>query len=157
MRSAKMAHGALVLACAAVLAAPVFAQQEQHFRTVTSKQLKWGDSPVLPGAKVALIEGPLNEAKPFMMRIKFPANYKIAPHFHAGIEHLTVISGAFRIGHGEKFDAKKTTVLGPGSVAIMQPKTPHYVWIEKETIVQVHGVGPWTVTFVNPKDDPRKQ
>lgn len=157
MTSAKIALGAIAVACAAALAAPVVAQHQEHFRTVTSKQLKWGDNPSLPGAKVALIEGPPNEAKPFMMRIKFPANYKIAPHFHSGIEHVTVISGTFRMGHGEKFDAKKTVPLGPGTVAIMQPKTPHFALTEKETVVQVHGVGPWTLTFVNPADDPRKQ
>jgi hypothetical protein len=157
MKSARMALGAVALACGAMLAAPVFAQQEEHFRTVTPEQLKWGDSPALPGAKVAVIEGPLNEAKPFTIRIKFPANYKVAPHVHSGIEHVTVLSGTFRVGHGEKFDAKKTNALGAGSIAIMQPKTAHFVWIEKETEVQVHGVGPWTLTFVNPADDPRKQ
>jgi hypothetical protein len=51
----------------------------------------------------------------------------------------------------------KTKALAAGDVAIMQPKTPHFVWVDKETIVQVHGVGPWTVTFVDPKDDPRKK
>ena len=157
MKPAKVALSALTLACAAVFATPALAQHQDHFRTVTPKQLKWVDTPTLPKAKLAVLEGPLNEAKPFMMRIKFPAKYKIPPHFHGGIEHVTVLSGTFAIGHGEKFDPKKTTLLRTGGVAIMQPNTPHYVWIEKPTEVQVHGVGPWTLTFVNPADDPRKQ
>jgi hypothetical protein len=41
--------------------------------------------------------------------------------------------------------------------AIMQPKTNHFGWTKDETVVQVHGVGPWGVTYVNPADDPRKK
>lgn len=91
------------------------------------------------------------------MRIKFPANYKIAPHFHSAIEHVTVISGEFGMGVGEKFDQGKGTVLKADEVAIMQAKTPHYAFTTKPTEIQVHGVGPWTLTFVNPSDDPRKK
>ena len=156
MKAAKIALSALALVCASALTVPGFAQ-DMGFMTVTPKQLKWGDSPALPGAKVALIEGPMDKANPFIMRIRLPAKYKIAPHFHSGVEHVTVISGTFSIGHGEKFDAKKTTAVGPGGVAVMQPNTPHFVRTTKETVIQVHGVGPWTLTFVNPADDPRKK
>jgi anti-sigma factor ChrR (cupin superfamily) len=65
----------------------------------------------LPGAKVAVIEGPLNEAVPFTMRIQLPANYKIAPHYHTAIEHVTVISGEFAMGMGGKFDEKSLVKL----------------------------------------------
>jgi hypothetical protein len=44
-----------------------------------------------------------------------------------------------------------------GSMAIVQPGTKHFTWTEGETVVQVHGVGPWTVTYVDPPDDPRKK
>ena len=104
-----------------------------------------------------MIEGPLNEAKPFILRLKFPANYKIAPHFHTAIEHVTVISGEFVMAAAEKVGQGKETKLRPGDVAIMQAKTPHYAYATKATEVQVHGVGPWTLTYVDPKDDPRKQ
>jgi hypothetical protein len=136
---------------------PALAQQPPHFHTVTAKSLKWNDTPLIPGGKVAVIEGPLDTATPFTIRILIPANGRIAPHYHTAIEHVTVISGTFNVGHGEKFDKAKTTPLAAGDVAIMQAKTPHFVWVDKETIVQVHGVGPWTVTFVDPKDDPRKK
>jgi hypothetical protein len=39
----------------------------------------------------------------------------------------------------------------------MQPKTHHFGWTAEETIVQLHGVGPWGVTYVNPADDPRNK
>jgi len=99
----------------------------------------------------------MNEAKPFMLRLRFPANYQIPAHYHGSIEHVTVISGTFNIGTGDKLDTKATRPLGAGSVAIMQPGVKHFAWTEGETVVQVHGVGPWTVTYVNPGDDPRKK
>jgi anti-sigma factor ChrR (cupin superfamily) len=110
-----------------------------------------------PGAKMAVIEGPPNEAVPFTFRLKFPSDYKIPAHSHLAIEHVTVISGSFHMGTGDKLDPAKTKALPPGSVAIMQPKTNHFGSTKDETIVQVHGVGPWGVTYVNPADDPRKK
>ena len=125
---------------------------------VTPDDLKWADIPSLPpGAKIAVIEGPMNEAVPFTFRLKFPANYEIPAHWHPAIEHVTVISGAFHMGTGDKLDKSKSKPLAAGSVAIMQPKTPHFGWTAAETVVQVHGVGPWGVTYVNPADDPRKK
>lgn len=149
---------AACIGLAVCTALPGIASAQHHEHSfVTAKDLKWNDTPSLPGAKLAVIEGPINEAKPFMMRIKFPANYKIAPHFHGAIEHVTVISGEFVMAVAEKAGTGKETRLQPGDVGIMQPKTPHYAYTTKPTEVQVHGVGPWTLTFVNPKDDPRKQ
>ena len=120
--------------------------------------LKWADVPSLPpGAKIAVIEGPMNEAKPFTMRLRLPGDYRIPAHYHSAIEHVTVISGTFNMGTGDKLDTTATRALGPGSVAIMPPGTRHFGWTKEETVVQVHGVGPWTVTYVNPAEDPRKK
>ena len=117
---------------------------------VTPADLKWADVPSLPpGAKVAVIEGPMNEAKPFTMRLRLPADYQVPAHFHSAIEHVTVISGTFNMGIGDKLDTKATQALGAGSIAIMQPGTRHFAWTKEETVVQVHGVGPWTVTYGN--------
>ena len=126
---------------------------------VTAADLKWVDVPSLPpGAKIAVIEGPLNEAVPSTFRLRFPADYKIPAHWHPAIEHVTVISGTINIGVGEKLDAAKTKPLPAGSVAIMQqPKTNHFLWTKEETIVQIHGVGPWVITYVTSADDPRKK
>ncbi len=145
------------------IAAPVaLAQTGTHMASdhmmATPDELKWVDIPSLPpGAKLAVIEGPLNQAGPLTFRLKLPANYQIPAHWHPAIEHVTVISGTFNMGTGDKLDQAKTKALTAGSVAIMQPKTNHFGWTKDETIVQVHGVGPWGVTYVNPADDPRKQ
>jgi quercetin dioxygenase-like cupin family protein len=140
------------------LAAPVaWAQGHAEHLMVSPKDLTWADVPSLPpGAKIAVIEGPMNEAKPFTVRLKFPANYKIPAHSHPAIEHVTVISGTFNMGTGDKLDQKQTKALSAGSVAIVQPKINHFGWTKTETIVQLHGVGPWGVTYVNPSDDPER-
>lgn len=120
--------------------------------------LKWADVPSLPpGVKVAVIEGPLNDVVPFTFRLKFPADYKLPAHWHPAIEHVTVISGIFNMGTGDMLDPSKTQPLSAGSIAIMQPKTTHFAWTKDETIIQVHGVGPWAINYVNPAEDPRKK
>lgn len=125
---------------------------------VTPDQLKWTAVPSLPpGAQAAVIEGPLSEAVPFTFRLKFPANYEVPAHWHPAIEHVTVISGAFHMGTGDRLDRSKTMGLGAGAVAIMQPRTRHFGWTQDETVIQVHGVGPWAINYVNPSDDPRKK
>lgn len=149
---------AITIALGALDPAAVRAQAHADHLMVTPAELKWTDIGSLPpGAKLVVIEGPLNEAKPFTLRLRLPAKYRIPAHFHSAIEHVTVISGTFNMGAGDKLDMKATRPLGPGSVAIMQPGVRHYAWNDEETVVQVHGVGPWTITYVNPADDPRKQ
>jgi hypothetical protein len=146
---------AVAVAC---LGVPASWAESTHHIMVTPDELKWADAPSLPpGAKVTVIEGPLNEAVPITFRVKFPADYKLPAHWHPGIEHVTVISGTFNMGPGDKLDPSKTNPLSAGSVAIMQPKTNHFAWTKEETIVQVHGVGPWAINYVNPTDDPRKK
>jgi hypothetical protein len=145
----------LMLVCAG--ASPGWGQMATH-TMVTPGDLKWAEVPSLPpGAKIAVIEGPLTEAVPFTFRLRFPADYRIPAHWHPGIEHVTVMSGTFNMGTGDTLDAAKTKPLSAGSVAIMQPRTNHFAWTKEETIIQVHGVGPWAITYVNPGDDPRKK
>lgn len=146
------------LVLAGLAAPPVWAQSDSHMMMMMPAEMKWADIPSLPpGAKISVLEGPLNEAVPFTFRLKFPANYQIAAHWHPTIEHVTVISGTFNMGTGDKLDMTKTMALSAGAVAVMQPKTAHFAWTKEETIVQVHGVGPWGLTYVNPADDPRKK
>src|SRR6266540_3977312 len=158
MKAFPAASAAAMFALAALVSQASWAQSHPDHVMVSPKDLQWTDVPSLPpGAKIAVIEGPMNEAKPFTVRLKFPANYRIPAHSHPAIEHVTVISGTFNMGSGDKLDQKKTKALSAGSVVIMQPKTNHFGWTKTETVVQLHGVGPWGVTYVNPADDPRKK
>lgn len=157
MKASRCAYVCATIAVGLLVAPAAWAQKhDSHMQVTTPKDLKWVDVPSLPpGAKAAIIEGPMNQAVPFTVRLKFPANYKIPAHSHEGIEHVTVLSGTLNMGTGDKLDMKKTTALTAGSISIMQPKTNHYVWTKEEAIAQVHGVGPWVVNYVNPADDPR--
>jgi uncharacterized RmlC-like cupin family protein len=131
--------------------------QHQH-QSVRAAELKWAAVPSLPkGAQIAVIEGPMNQAVPFTARIKFPANYRLPAHTHPAIEHVTVLSGTFHMGMGEKFDRSATEPVRAGDMMIMKPGAPHFAWTDSETVVQVHGTGPWGINYLNPADDPRGQ
>jgi hypothetical protein len=85
-----------------------------------------------------------------------PANYEIPAHWHPVIEHVTVMSGTLHVGTGAKLDRSQTTPLTAGSVAVVPAKVNMFAWTAGETIVQVHGIGPFAIIYVNPADDPRK-
>ncbi len=160
MSNTLVALSATLALCA--LGSPAVWAQSGHMASAhtmaTPDEFKWVDVPSLPpGAKLAVIEGPLNEAVPLTFRLRLPANYQIPAHSHTAIEHVTVLSGTFNMGAGDKLDQAKTKALTAGSIAIMQPKTNHFAWTREETVVQVHGVGPWTITYVDPAEDPRKK
>jgi uncharacterized RmlC-like cupin family protein len=141
-------------ALAAGLLAAASAVQGHEHQMIKSTDLTWSDVPSLPpGAKIAVIEGKLGEAQAFTFRLTFPANYKIPAHWHPAVERVTVLSGTFHMGTGDKLDETKTMPLTAGSIAIMQPKTNHFAWTKEETVV--HGIGPWGITYVNEADDPR--
>jgi len=140
-----------------IAASACWAQMADH-HMVSAKDLKWAEVPSLPpGAKIAVIEGPMTEAVPFTIRLKFPADYKIPAHSHPAVERVTVLSGTFHMGTGDKLDLQKGMALSPGDMMIMQPKTNHFAWTKDEVIVQLNGMGPWGVTYVDPADDPRKK
>jgi hypothetical protein len=148
---------AALLAGICIFAGIAYAQHTDHQMT-TPADLKWAPLPAISGAQMAVIEGPMDEAGvPFTARIKFPANAKVPPHWHSTIEHVTVVSGVLNMGVGDKLDPSKTQPLGPGSMSIMQSGAHHFAWFGEETVLQLHGIGPWTVTYVNPADDPKSQ
>src|SRR5437762_2302106 len=154
--SMKSTHAALA-AAALLFAASGWTQHGDH-KMVSPSDLKWNDVPSLPpGAKIAVIEGPMSEAVPFTVRLKFPANYQIPAHWHPAVERVTVLSGAVNMGVGDKLDMQQSMALPPGSMMILQPKTNHFVWTKEETIVQLNGTGPWGVTYINSADDPRNK
>jgi quercetin dioxygenase-like cupin family protein len=104
----------------------------------------------------ALVSGDPTKAGPFVIRLKVPAGYKIAPHWHPTDENVTVISGTFAIGMGEKFDETKMKTLPAGGYAQMPAEMRHYAMAKTATVVQVHGVGPFVLNYVNPADNPAK-
>jgi quercetin dioxygenase-like cupin family protein len=125
---------------------------------LTPREMRWGTCPpVLPStARCVVIEGDAKAPNVlFTFRLKMPDNFRIPPHFHPADEHLTVISGTFNMGSGDTFDTRATRAMTTGSFVVMPKGTHHYAWTKGETIVQVHAIGPWTLLYVRPSDDPR--
>jgi quercetin dioxygenase-like cupin family protein len=125
---------------------------------VAAADMEWGPAPAaLPkGAMIALLSGDPGSSGPFMVRAKLPAGYRIPPHWHPTDEHLTVLSGTVMLGMGEKVGGAPMKELGPGGYALMPSPMRHYLEAKTEVIVQVNGMGPFTVNYVNPADDPRQ-
>lgn len=126
---------------------------------VNASDLKWGPAPPAfdAGAQMAVVDGDPTKPGPFVIRAKFPAGFKVMPHWHPTDESITVISGTLAAGMGEKWDDPAMKTFTAGAFARMPKKTAHYVQAKEETVVQVHGTGPFTLTYVNPADDPRKK
>ena len=120
-------------------------------------KMTWSDAPPgLPaGAKIAVLEGNPGEKGPFTIRLRVPNGYKVPPHTHPTTENLTVISGTFYVGMGEKFDQKAGQKMGAGGFASMPTGMQHFAWAKGETVVQVNSEGPFEINYVNPADDPR--
>ena len=94
--------------------------------------------------------------KPFVIRAKLPDGYRVAPHFHPTDENVSVLSGTFSAGMGDTFNEGSMTALGPGGYAKMPKMMHHYAMAKGETIIHISATGPFQITYVNPKDDPRK-
>jgi quercetin dioxygenase-like cupin family protein len=156
----------IVLTVLAAAAAAQTAQKETpapkpaaKHAVVTSGDLKWGPAPPsLPaGAEAAVLDGDPTKAGAFVMRAKFPAGYRVPPHWHPTDENLTIISGSFGVGTGDKLDEASLKTLGSGDFVHMPKQMHHYAMAKEATIIQIHGMGPFAITYVNPNDDPRKK
>jgi quercetin dioxygenase-like cupin family protein len=134
-------------------------QAPAHAVVVQPDQVTWSPAPPSfpAGAKAAVLEGDPKQPGPFTMRVSFPDGYRIAPHFHPAVERVTVIQGTVRLGMGDKFDAAAFTSLPAGAFVAMQPGTRHFAQAQGNTIIQLNGIGPWKLTYVNAADDPQKQ
>jgi quercetin dioxygenase-like cupin family protein len=122
-------------------------------------EVKWGEPPPVfeKGAKFAVIAGDPSQSGIYVVRLKMPAGYKIAPHWHPTDEHVTVISGTFALGMGDKFDKRGMKDLPAGGYALLPAEMRHFAYAKTDATVQVHGMGPFALTYVNPADDPSKR
>lgn len=152
---------ALLLSLSLALAGttPILAQENHPDLFKSPNDVKWGPAPPsLPaGAQMAVLSGDPTKSGPYVVRIKLPANSQIAAHHHPTAENVTVISGNFHAGMGDKLDESHGFDLAPGAFASMPANMNHYVWASSESVVQVHGQGPFRIEYVNPADDPSKK
>jgi quercetin dioxygenase-like cupin family protein len=127
--------------------------------TATPQSLKWGPAPNFfeKGSQITVIAGDPFKSGEYTLRLMMPKGYKIAPHFHPTAENVTVIKGTFHIAMGDKLDPKSGTTLKTGGFVSLPAQMHHYAWASGATIVQVHGEGPFAITYINPADDPRNR
>jgi quercetin dioxygenase-like cupin family protein len=150
----------VTLAAALCTAAITYSQTDGKSHVMlTPSALSWGAAPptLPPGAQASVLEGDPSKPGPFTIRIKAPDGYRIAPHYHPADEHVTVLQGALLMGLGDKADMAAARELTMGSFAVMPAGVRHFASMKGETILQLHGVGPWGITYVNPADDPRQK
>ena len=139
-----------------VLVAGLSALAAQAQGPVNASDLKWAPAPaVFPaGAKMAVLSGDPGKTGEFVIRLKMPAGYKIPAHHHPTDEYVTVVSGDFSLGMGDKLDTKKSAHLAAGGFAEAPKGMNHFAFSRGGSVVQVSAEGPFAMTYVNPKDDP---
>ena len=122
-------------------------------KAIDSDNLQWADPNVpgfAPGLQLAVVVGdPAVAGEPYTLRLKFPDGYRFPAHFHPKAENLTVLSGTFMLGMG-KMESGPTTTYSPGDYLFIPPDMPHFGGVRGETVVQLHGMGPFEIKLVNP-------
>ena len=121
--------------------------------------LQWGPGPASlpPGTRMAIVSGDPAKPGPFTIRLRLPDGFEVAPHFHPVDEHQTLISGSIGHGMGDTVDLNAVKWLRPGQRITLPANAHHYVRTRGNTLVEVSAIGPFVVTYVNRRDDPRKR
>lgn len=159
---AALAFAAAATACSRGEAAPVSITAAPSADVIAPAMaggpdsLAWGPAPAIfpAGAQIAVLAGDPFKDGEYTVRLRMPNNYRIPAHTHPTDEHVTVIKGNFRVGMGPKFDASALTTLQTGGFVTAPAGQAHFAQAQGETIVQVHGLGPFSLTYVNPADTP---
>lgn len=152
MRTVRLA----IVAVAALISGAAAFGQPSH-GVGSDPAVKWGPAPpFLPaGARIAVLSGDPSQGGEFTIRLEFPAGYVIKPHFHPTDEHVTVLSGRFLVGMGDSVDTRQTMALSVDGFITAPAQAHHFAIAARRTVVQVHGEGPFAITYVNQSDDPR--
>jgi quercetin dioxygenase-like cupin family protein len=147
-------------ACPTLLAGGAYAAQvnSQHV-TFEASEIPWRPAPdsLVPGAKIALLHGRPSQDGVFVIRLLLPKGYSVPPHTHPQPEIITVLSGSLMIGHGINADPGKVQRIGSGGFSALPADMAHYVFVDEETVIQISTTGPWSITYLNPADDPRNK
>jgi quercetin dioxygenase-like cupin family protein len=142
--------------CATVGSKPVSAQviaEAGDMATVSSTAVTWTDLVVqgfAPGAKMAVIHGDPSGTSDYAIRLQFPDGYEFPAHWHPNAEHVTVLSGVFRLGMGGTIDASAIKDYQAGDFLYIPGRMPHFGGARGETVIQLHGNGPFSINLGSP-------
>lgn len=119
--------------------------------------MEWMDAPPVfePGATMAVIQGDPSAEGEYTVRLRIPAGYQIRPHTHPTVENVTIVSGSLHVAMGTTMDTSTGVTLEAGGFASIPAEAPHYAWSTEPVELQVHGMGPFQLTYVNPDDAPK--
>ena len=119
--------------------------------------IKWGPAPPFfpAGARFAVLQGDPGQTGVYTVRLEMPPGYTIRPHFHPTDENVTVVTGTLVLGMGDSVRTRGAHALTAGGFITAKAQEHHFAVARGRTVVQVHGQGPFAITYVNPKDDPR--
>ena len=149
--------GLAFLAAATVASAVALAQTLPSVLALTPSEMKWSAQGVFAvrGMEQLNLIGDPTKPGPYTLRLKFPKGYKIAPHSHPDAREVTILSGVFATGYGDKVDPANLKILPAGSFYTEPANLPHYIEIVEDVVLQVSGIGPSQRVFVNPEDRPK--
>ena len=147
----------LALAAMMLTIAGAAAQSTTH--TMDAVKPQWGPvgPNLLPGAEIAVLQGDPAKADLFTIRLKMPKGYVVSPHYHGTDLHVTVISGEFSAGMGDAVDLAHAPVLRSGDFVTVAANQHHYDAARSPAVVQIYGMGPFSLTYINPNDDPQRK
>ena len=146
--------------CVAVLALAVFGtasySQEKNASDSAHKIVRFADLkwiPLMKGCELASVAGDFNtDGAAFVLRIRCADGIKVPAHWHPTDENLTVLKGTFLVAAGETFDESKLQTMNVGNFMMMPKEMRHFALCKGETIVQIHGTGPFKVNWLNPSE-----
>ncbi len=146
----------MVVAALALVPAQAALAQSSH-ASGAAPAVQWGPAPPFfpAGARFAVLQGDPSSTGVYTVRLEMPAGYVIKPHFHPTDEHVTVISGTFVVGMGDSVDLSHGQTLAAGGFITAPAQAHHFAMARARTVVQVHGEGPFAITYVRATDDPR--
>jgi len=155
MKKIRVGKACVVMIGIAALATALYGQEKKEsieaHKIVHFGDLKW--TPIMKGCDLAPVSGdPSAEGAPFVLRIRCADGAKIPAHWHPTDENVTVLKGTFLVGMGESFDEARLQTMNVGNFTTVPKEMRHFGRCKGETIVQVHGVGPFKVNWVNPSE-----
>lgn len=67
------------------------------------------------------------------------------------------VSGSLGSIRGEERANSHGPGLPAGSFFALSPGMARFAYDDEDTVIQLNSTGPWALTYVNPKDDPRQK